>query len=370
MKYFTYFIVSFLFVNTPNLHSDWVFDNYIGVNSKKSKVIKHKRDYCTLDKKGSVLYFTQMSNNNVDTIVIDSNYSDYLLGFDLNTDNLIFNSFKYVFSYDFKNKTIKKMSNKDKPFRDIELTDSGVVTYSADLSNVSCNNKTKALVQTINTKEEIQKIYSFPEPIGIDLSNFSPCKPIALFNNLIAIHDISTYSVKFYDLDYNYDDSIVYKPSNWKQYEGEIPHYECNPEIMDHIEKCWTIIDNYSRINLINTLNDSTLLITWSTLDKTSKERKFLYYHDKWVKTNNKWEFEKDSFLNNSQATEEFNLNKININADYTIKHGYLYIIKPYPLELVKKYFGKSFKEFENEMNEFYIDNELQYTCFIYKYVP
>ncbi len=368
MKY--YLQILLILVPAILLSSEWELDYYLKVENKNSKVIKYDDIYNVIDNKDSTIRLIRLDNEEIDTIVLDSYYNDYFLGFDMDSNFVIYNGFKYVSIYNLKNKLTINLPNKNKPFRNIELINGEIIISSADLSNVSCNNKTKTLVQTIDLNSKTQELYTFPNPIGIDLSNFSPCKAIAIFNNLIAVQDISTYSVKFYDLNYNYVDSIVYQPTDWKQYTGKIPHYECNPEIMDHFDKCWEIIDNYSRINLINTLNDSTVLITWGMLDKNKEERKFKFYHDKWTKINGNWEVEKEITFEINKLNDIFDLSKIDVKAEYFVKHGYLYIIKPFPIDLVKKYYGKSFSEFENAMNEFYIDNELQYTCFIYKYVP
>lgn len=365
-----YFIIALFLFNTPNLLSDWVFDYCVEVDNKKSIIIKYEDYYNIIDNKDSTLRLIRINNDIRDSSILEANYDDYFLGFDIDSNNLIYNGFKYVSIYNLKNKLTSKLSNKNKPFRNIEINNGKITTSSADLSNVSCNNKTKTLVQTINLDAKTQELHSFPDPIGIDLSGFSPSKAISIFNNSIAIHDISTYNIKFYDYNYNFVDSINYLPNNWKQYEGEIPHYNCDPEIMKHYDKCWNIIDNYSRINLINTLNDSTLLITWRTGETLEDKRKITYSHDKWTKINNEWVVEKEIAFENNEKQDEFNLSKLNVKAYYYIKHGYLYIIKPFPIDLVKKYYGKNYSEFENEMNEFYIDNDLQYTCFIYKYVP
>ncbi|MCB0752763.1 MAG: hypothetical protein KDC52_14930, partial [Ignavibacteriae bacterium] len=242
--------------------------------------------------------------------------------------------------------------------------------YSSDLSNMACFNDTKTMVNITNTNNWNQQLFCFPDPNGIDLSSFVPSKIIAILNNLIVVQDVSNYRIKFYDFDYNYVDSIEHYPLEWKQYEGEIPKYNCDPEIMVHIEKCWSIIENYSKIDLINTLNDSTLLVTWRNINTSNQIRKFTYYHDILKKIDNKWEIGRDYFLQFNDTTDCFTLNRLNIKANYYIKKGYLYIIKPFPINLVKKYHGKKYSDFEDEMNNFYIVNDLQYTCFIFKYMP
>lgn len=366
-------LIIFTFINfiTPNLKAGWVFDSYINVSSLKSKIIKFNNNYYVLNNIDSTIYLTLHYPEKIDTSIIFPKFDDYFIGFDIDSHYLVFNGFKYIYLIENANKKSKRMiENTNKPFGNIELINKNLFTYSADLSNVSCFNETKTLVNKLDLNEFKQNLFAFPNPSGIDLSSFVPSKVISIINNLIAVQDISNYKVKFYDYNYNYVDSIIYFPPNWKQYEKEIPHYNCDPEIMNHIEKCFNIIDNYSKISQINTLNDSTLLITWVTGDTSNKDKKFSYYHDIWIKNNGKWCVEHDNSFYNSNSTDVFELNKLDVKAYYNIKHGYLYIIKPYPVDLVKKYFGKSYSDFENEMNNYYIDNELQYTCFIYKYVP
>lgn len=369
MKY--YLQILLILVPAILLSSEWELDYYLKVENKNSKVIKYDDIYNIIDNKDSTIRLIRLDNEEIDTIVLDSYYNDYLHGFEINSEYIILNGFKGYYYFNYQgNKSKKRIDKSNVPSQYLDLINEELYSYSSNLSTASCKNKTKTLLQIIKIENQIQELYTFPDPVGIDLSNFSPSKAIAIFNNLIAVQDISTYSVKFYDLDYNYVDSIVYQPTDWKQYTGKIPHYECNPEIMDHFDKCWEIIDNYSRINLINTLNDSTVLITWGMLDKNKEERKFKFYHDKWTKINGNWEVEKEITFEINKLNDIFDLSKIDVKAEYFVKHGYLYIIKPFPIDLVKKYYGKSFSEFENAMNEFYIDNELQYTCFIYKYVP
>lgn len=348
-----------------------MFDNYISVVNKKSKVIKYDDNYFVLENIDSTIYLTIHFPNQIDTTILNSRFDDYFIGFDMDSDYIVFHGSKYLYLYNYNGDKSKKAINiRNKPCKNVEIINGNLVLYSTDLSTTACNNKTKTMLNSISIENQTQQLYNFPEPIGIDLASFVPRKIMAVMKSQIAVHDLSEYRIKFYDLEYNYVDSIVHTPIEWKQYEGEIPKYKCDPEIMDHINKCGPIVDNYSKISLINTLNDSTLLLTWKIKDSINSDRNFTYYNDIWTKRNNKWELDRDNSLRYSEESDKYNLGRLDIKAYYYVKNGYLYIIKPFPIDLLKKYYGKKYSEFEDEMNNFYIDNDLQYTCFIFKYVP
>jgi hypothetical protein len=111
-------------------------------------------------------------------------------------------------------------------------------------------------------------------------------------------------------------------------------------------------------------------MISWGTgTTDSSRMTYYKHYHDIWVKKNGVWKLH-NTINQNGDDTDVFNFSAMGLADQFYIKHGYLYIIKPFPIDFVKKYYGKSYSEFENEMNNYYINNDLQYTCFIYKYVP
>lgn len=362
-------ILFIFFVNLSFSIAEWELDNYIEVENNGSKVLKSDNSYFILSKISNVLKFTRISSSSKETTILDSSFNYHLNDFDIDLNSIIYDDYANLYLYDFKeNKFMESISKY--PTFNISFHNNRIYSYSSILLTKSSKLKSNTLLQIYDLNRKSKDIYTFPDPVGIDLVCFAPNKNISIFDTLVAIHQISDYKIKFFDYNYTLIDSFSFVPNGWKQFNGVIPVYDGSQQMVEHIEKCYFIVDNYSQIMLLNTLNDSTLLISWRTGFNDDSNQEFQYVHDIWQKSNDDWEHKEQFTTEKDNEDKVLDFYNLKIWGSYYIKHGYLYIIKPFPTNLVKKYYEKSMTDFENEMNEYYIDNDLQYTCFIYKYVP
>lgn len=361
-------IILILIINSYSGFSEWELIDYLKTPTKDAIVLINNETITQFYKdKNNFLHIKEINKPDIQStksilwniqnvIEYDNNYIVCSV-----TDIFFFNKKSIELTNEFKLKSLAFNAKQ---------IDSILYFYA---SNVSlCKYNANSIVNKYNpyTNMDFQiKFDQFPNDVQMTL--FGPRKLIAISNNEIVISDVTKYSFNIFDLNGNFLNNIQRSDNSWIPIEGELTENYCTPNLMSILMKDEHFIDECSQIWLCNFLNDTTLLITWETpVKKNEKEVTYNFYHDVWVKKENNWDYEETiSELSNNEP-KILNGNSIQLKWDYKFSNGYLYIIKPYPLELVKKYFGKSFKEFENEMNEFYIDNELQYTCFIYKYVP
>lgn len=356
-----------LFFNLSTCYPSWEIDNIFKVNNENVKAVKFNNSYFLIEKKLKTIELSEI--NKYKNKLIDSNFNGTLLDIDIDSSHIVYNTYTSINYYNY-NKENSLLKLKLELSEYIELKNNKTYSYTCYLAAKECKSKQRTYVQELNSFKDSSKKNIFPEPKGIDLTGFVPIKEITLLDSIIAISDIIDYNIKLYNRDKNILDSIVLNPIGWKQYSGTLPIYDCGPYINNFFQECYNIIDNYSRLKLLNTLNDSTLFVTWCTGYTLDDDTRFEYNHDIWVNKSNKWSLEETIDQTEKSKNKILDFDAMDLGNAYYIKHGYLYIIKPFPTDLVKKYYGKSKSDFESEMNEFYIDNDLQYTCFIYKYVP
>ncbi|MEZ4724370.1 MAG: hypothetical protein R2863_06895 [Candidatus Kapaibacterium sp.] len=362
-------ILLFILINLPMYSASWEIDNFIEVEDERVIVLKKGKNYYTLENKLNSIVFSEISNQTKRTYVIDSNFKYTLYGFDINSNHLIYNDYKNFYYYNYLEKElIAKVDIIPSDY--IEFNHDNINVFASNLSTQNCNTETKTLFQEFNIPNRTKVLYNLPDPKGVDLTCFSRRKVITPLDTLIGISQVSEYKIKFFDRSFNLIDSIVSSDSNWEQYYEEIPKFDCHSQIVEHINRTRDIIYNFSQIWLFNKLSDSIVFISWGTGTTTNGNTKFDYYHDTWKKVDDGWKLIETLDQTKLSKNDVFDFLSIELNESYYIRNGYLYIIKPYPIELVSEYYKKSKIEFDKELNKYYISNNLRYTCFIYKYVP
>lgn len=362
-----YLVIFLLFINLSISYSNWEIDTFLHVPNSKVKIIKYNNSYFLLEKTLNNIELTEIEKYSKK--IIDTNFYGSLLDIDIDTNYIIYNTYSGINYYKYKKEfTLLKLDAKVSEF--IELKNDMTFSFSCYLASKDCKIKQRTYVQVYNKNEKSVKQIKFHEPKGIDLTGFLPIKEMTLFDTLIAVSEIIDYKIKFYNIEGHLLDSLSFKPSKWVQYSDTIPFYDCGPTINNFYQDCYYIIDNFSRLKLINSLNDSTLMVSWSTGYTIDNDTRFEYNQDIWVKKSNKWCIVESIDQTVKSKNKILDFDAMDLGDSYYVKNGYLYIIKPFPTNLVKEYYGKSKSDFENKMNEFYVDNDLQYTCFIYKYIP
>ncbi len=211
-------------------------------------------------------------------------------------------------------------------------------------------------------------------PSGVEHVLFIPFQNMDYQNGYFAIADFDNYNIKIYD-DKNIQllHTISRVPQKWKPIENCEKCKEVAKTFDDDIKqgKLYSIIGKLNRTTLsfsvikrVNFLNDTTLLVCYEnrvTDDYWDSE----WYYDIWVYRNGKWvEKYVDLFAkgnrNSPQPNFCFSMNYVLNNGNLVFRNATPFIIKPEDFN--------NLKSMEKKIEDYFIDNPLKYSAFIYDF--
>ena len=165
------------------------------------------------------------------------------------------------------------------------------------------------------------------------------------------------------------EDSIIRKPVEWVRTDKEIPEYPLGsyqPALFINKIRPYTAIT--SLIQNISVVSKNRLFIAWSI--PNGKEFGYIMRYDLWEKKNGKWMLLasdlKDFEAKDNDVMDKFSLT---IRYYYRVVGDYLLVKnRGTTKELFEKYQGKTYGEFQEACDEYFLDHDLKSIIGVYKF--
>ena len=279
----------------------------------------------------------------------------------------------YVYIYSIENDNvnfIRKISL-DYYHHLIKLEGDKIIIMMSNIvsETIKVGNHTNILIYDIVKDKTISK-GSLPNPNGIEQSFFMPSNFITYQNGIFAVSDVTKYQIHLYDTKLNLLETLSRTPNIWK----DIKYCkECQEtmktlnlksfEVHETIKKLNKINMLFSTVRRVNFINDTTLFVCIENMAKDYFDSD--WYYDVWKKRNGKWQLE------NTELKVKNNLNTTILkfdcfSASYIISDGKLLTTGAIPF-LIKNEEYKNHSAVKERIDNYFIDNPLKYSVFVYE---
>lgn len=308
------------------------------------------------DKKYKLILPDSIGYHGYQTYMIDGDsifYNDYLYFHCFKiTDDSCIHQFSTNISYTHLN--IKKINEK-------------VYLYDVRYSSNSINKGTPSIIEIIDLKLRKRDTLFPPSPSSDGFSYIYPFKVIDIDTNNIIISDFDKYRILMYDHNLNLLDSIIYFPKGWKIINDEIPQYPKNyHKPKEYIKKIIPLTARMSIINSIGIIAGNKLIVCWSI--PTGNELNAILKFDIFTKKDCKWLIESsDNSDCCADSTMPVNYYNIKISNRFRIVGDYLISYFVGTQSLFEKNIGKTFKDFNDSLEQYFIEKPLKTIVFVYK---
>ena len=227
----------------------------------------------------------------------------------------------------------------------------------------------QSAVTTIDfTTKTIETKY-FPNPSASGFSFFQPSNVMDLDKDQVYLADYDNYRILIYDHNGNLSDSIKRETSEWIRNNQKIPEYPLGSiEPVKYIQEIRPISTSMSYIHNIFLVRENQLLVNWSI--PTGELYKKIMRYDLWEFDDYKWKLIK-SDIKDFQENLRDDINDYSIPIKYYFRvDGTYLIIQHYGTskELFEKYQGKTYGEFQEACDEYFLDHDLKSIIGVYKF--
>lgn len=209
----------------------------------------------------------------------------------------------------------------------------------------------------INKKLEF---FELENMTGANLSYFQPMRVFHFYKDYMIFADITKYQIKLLNIKKNENYELKRSDiiSNSKELNAEIDNFKS----LDKFRQISGKFLKMEFLQFVDFINDSTIFVCWQ-----NKNQKFVY--DIWVKENNNFELKTMdlTFLPEDKSLQKLNF-MINPFNRYKFFDNQLVIFSTCPLDFNKQeiYKNYNYKEYLNLNNDFYKDNDIQYSIKLY----
>jgi len=227
-----------------------------------------------------------------------------------------------------------------------------------------------------DTKDIIYEKY-LDEIYGVELGTYSPKNMIEINEEFIIISDILKYNIKIFNHDFKLLSTIKYKNKDWVNLDNKIRdrllktgQYFYN---QNSVKKAFVPLDsiciNNSRIYKIYLLNKNKLLVYWKKPNLKNFKPKDLFVE--------LWEINLDGTYKLLKETEsvkkqisldgrQFSTLDFQIPYSFYAKDDLIIFPQSIPLD-IKDFIGEDEAIINKKIENYYINNEIKYSLFIYK---
>jgi hypothetical protein len=238
------------------------------------------------------------------------------------------------------------------------------VTYCGVIDNYN-----QSAVTTIDFTEKTIETKFFPNPSASGFSFFQPSNVMDVDENQVYLADYDKYRILIYDHNGKLLDSIKRDPAEWVMNTGIIPKYPLGSnEPVKYIKSIIPYAEKISHMNNIKLVGKDKLFVHWSipTGDRYDPIMRF----DLWEKKGDEWILSvsdiKDASDNSNTKLTQFSLQ---ISFDCRVVNNYLLILSSGATKkLFEKYQGKTYGEFQEACDEYFLDHDLKSLIGVYKF--
>lgn len=300
--------------------------------------------------------------------------SSEVISFEIGDKFIAIKDFNYIYLFEHNNLTqikFKFLVHCPLYLSNLEFWNNNLYLFDVKFSEDNCKETSQSILLELNlTNKELKKV-NFDNIEGIDMAVYGPRKLIDFNNGILSISDITKYKVRFYNVEKGiFVDSIIRNDNKpWGKEYDNYPKYNCDKYISNYIYKAFEYRKILNQIWRSEFINDSTYLVSWTYPSKIDGIDSYRCKYDLYKKRNNRWViFELDLLNYEKNPNDIFSPNNISLYQTFRIIDGNLFKIVPYPKKLVDFCKSTTIKEFDNKVEEYYLDNDLEYTFLKFKF--
>lgn len=298
---------------------------------------------------------------------------EWFVSFDINENYIVVNDFNnvYIFEHDNKkNLRFVKSIELKLYLTNIYISKGKVYLFDSQFSDDNCKYESQTIFIELDLKSYELRYIPFENIEGIDLVNHGPRKMIDINNGIISISSLTDYVVKFYDLKSGLVlDSIIKISPNWISGSEDIPKYPCDNYLSTHLSKTRHYLSEISQIWRSEFINDSLFMISWSYPSLINGQEWFRVKYDIYKKKNNEWVLSKNELMDYQDNLNDILSSKtIRLYHSFRIIDGSLFKVVAYPKQFLKFENKITIEDFNKKIEEYYFENDLEYTCLVYKF--
>ena len=192
--------------------------------------------------------------------------------------------------------------------------------YNRFYGNVYDNTKPEIIIFNLSLKK-FENSLDFEIPRGSALLFLQPRRTFSIYKDRIILSDLTTYNIRIYNFKKELLGTLQRKPDLWNN--DSLVCYEMDRQ--NNLDKFRANIGKYeflSSINLVDFLNDSTILVCWNGITHNK------FYYDIWKLKSGNWKLsKKDLVCRTYNEKDIFNINYYPIvHCQYKISDGKILI--------------------------------------------
>lgn len=267
--------------------------------------------------------------------------SSEVITFEIDDEFIAIKDFNYIYLLGHNNLTQIKFKYQipcKLYLSNLEIWNNNLYLFDVKFSENNCKETSQTILIELNLINKELKKVNFDNIEGIDMAVYGTRKLIDFNNGILSISDITNYKVRFYNVEKGiFVDSIFRK-----------------------------ILNQIWRSEFIN---DSTYLVSWTYPSKIDGIDSYRCKYDLYKKQNNKWAIYEMDLLNYEKNPNDiFSPENISLYQTFRIIDGNLFKVVPYPKKLIDFSKLTTISEFDNKVEEYYLDNDLEYTFLKFKF--
>lgn len=300
--------------------------------------------------------------------------SSEVITFEIDDEFIAIKDFNYIYLLGHNNLTQIKFKYQipcKLYLSNLEIWNNNLYLFDVKFSENNCKETSQTILIELNLINKELKKVNFDNIEGIDMAVYGTRKLIDFNNGILSISDITNYKVRFYNVEKGiFVDSIFrndYKP--WGIEQENYPKYNCDKYISNYIYKAFEFRKILNQIWRSEFINDSTYLVSWTYPSKIDGIDSYRCKYDLYKKQNNKWAIYEMDLLNYEKNPNDiFSPENISLYQTFRIIDGNLFKVVPYPKKLIDFSKLTTISEFDNKVEEYYLDNDLEYTFLKFKF--
>lgn len=254
------------------------------------------------------------------------------------------------------------------PIESIKIDKKLIYLQGAQIgNNINLDSHTVAIKIDIDKNDLNLLKLKNPEEFGF--SFFVPKNIIDFKDTLIYVSNFTKYKIDVFNWEGKQVNCIERLPEKWLNSKIEIPRFpKGSNKPGKYIFEIMPYLGKQSIINKIYFVDSNQILVGW-TLPNNNDTTLYDYMFDIWkLNKDNKWEISaKDLYDVTFDNSSILSKKSFSLNENFNIVNNYLFTFNVGNNELFLKTIGESYKDYKYKLDNFIIENPLQYILGVYK---
>jgi hypothetical protein len=288
--------------------------------------------------------------------------------FCIDNESIFYYDWKYFHCFDLASRKHVFSTDHNGCGRNLKPLTSKIMIYGVGFCGTN-DNRDQTTIDLIDLEKKNQQFLKFPNPSAPGFAFFQPSNVMDMDEEHVYVADYDNYRILIYDYDSNLLDSIVRHPKEWVKTDKEIPEYPLGSnQPVSFINKIRPYTAITSLIQNITLVGNNRLFVCWDI--PNGDEFGYIMRYDIWEKINGKWKL-KFANIKDFEESDNAIMDKYSIPIKYYYRVVGDYLLVKYKgatKELFEQYQGKTYKEFKDACDEYFLDNDLKSIIAVYKF--